>query len=154
MIINTPLDITLVDYVLRLTAAAVLGGVIGFERELKDKPAGMRTHMLVSLGAALFVVAAVAFGEQLTERESEIQLGMDRVLAGIITGIGFLGAGTIFQTQDRVRGLTSAAGIWITAGIGLTAGLGFYVLAVIATVLAFIIIAVLRRIEDNYISPG
>lgn len=123
----------------RLGSAALLGGIVGFEREIHEKPAGMRTHMLVALGAALFVVGAAMAGVS----------SVDRVIAGIVAGIGFIGAGTIFQTADRVRGLTSAAAIWITAGLGIACGLGQYLLALVATAIAFIIIAVLRRLEDR-----
>ncbi len=131
------LDLVL-EILLRLGLAALMGGSIGFEREVREKPAGMRTHMLVGLGAALFVLAA-----------SLSEVPLDRLLAGIIAGIGFLGAGTIWQDADRVRGLTSAAAIWITAGLGMACGLGQYLLAVVAVILAFVIIAVLRRLEER-----
>lgn len=137
--VGPPQDLELLlELLYRLGLAALIGGVVGFEREVSEKPAGMRTHMLVSLGAALFVLAA-----------SLSAVELDRLLAGITAGIGFLGAGTIWQDQNRVRGLTSAAAIWITAGLGMACGLGQYLLAFIALGLAFVIIAVLRRVEDR-----
>ena len=115
---------------LRLLLAALLGGLLGFEREQKGKAAGVRTHMLVSMGAALFVLLASQGGMQDAE--------LSRVLQGVIAGIGFLGAGTILKAEheDKVRGLTTAAGIWLTAAIGVAAGLGRESTAVLSTLLA------------------
>jgi putative Mg2+ transporter-C (MgtC) family protein len=140
-------DISDLPHVARVTfqvvLAALLGGVLGFEREQKGKAAGLRTHMLVALGAALFVVAG---------RES----GMDseqvsRVIQGLVAGIGFLGAGAIVRTEaeGQNRGLTTAAGIWLTAAIGMTVGLGLEALAIVCTVLAIVILAVLPRLEKR-----
>jgi putative Mg2+ transporter-C (MgtC) family protein len=146
-------DISDLPHVARVTfqvvLAALLGGVLGFEREQKGKAAGLRTHMLVALGAALFVVAG---------RES----GMDseqvsRVIQGLVAGIGFLGAGAIVRTEaeGQNRGLTTAAGIWLTAAIGMTVGLGLEALAIVCTVLAIVILAVLPRLEKRIGSgPG
>ncbi len=121
--------------VLRLTLAALLGGLLGFEREQKGKAAGVRTHMLVSIGAALFVMIPQHAGLQEAE--------LSRVMQGVIAGIGFLGAGTILKgdDEDKVKGLTTAAGIWLTAAIGIAAGLGRESTAVLSTVLALAILA-------------
>ena len=129
-------DIGAVDYgiLLRLIVAAVAGGLIGLEREALHKPAGIRTHMLVSLGAALFVLATLSI----------IPDEVGRIIAGIATGIGFLGAGTIFRSKDSVKGLTTAASIWTVAAIGLTVGSGQYVLAIAATILVVIILQLKR----------
>ncbi len=98
---------------LRLVAAAVVGGLIGLEREVVHKPAGVRTHMLVSLGSALFVLVAI----------QELRYEAARIIAGIATGIGFLGAGTIFKAKSEVHGLTTAASIWAVSAVGLAIGL-------------------------------
>jgi len=123
-----------VEHVLRLILAIVLGAIVGLEREITHKPAGLRTHMLVSLGSCLFTVVSI------------YDFGMDpaRIAAGIVTGIGFIGAGTIIAEEEKIVGITTAASLWSTAAIGLTAGAGDYLLSVIATILVFIILS-LRR---------
>ncbi|MED7666326.1 MgtC/SapB family protein [Pseudomonas moraviensis subsp. stanleyae] len=123
----------------RLLMAAMLGGILGFEREHKGKAAGVRTHMLVALGAALFVLVPQTSGA-----ESD---AMSRVLQGVIAGIGFLGAGTILKNQQgdesHVKGLTTAAGLWMTAAIGVAVGLGKEATAVLSTILALAIFSVM-----------
>ena len=120
----------------RLLMAALLGGILGFEREQKGKAAGIRTHMLVALGAALFVLVPQISGAQAD--------AMSRVVQGVIAGIGFLGAGTILKNTDgdeaHVKGLTTAAGLWMTAAIGVSAGLGREATAVLSTVLALTVL--------------
>lgn len=122
---------------LRLLMAAVLGAVLGFERESKGKSAGVRTHMLVSMGAALFVLAPGMAGAD--------EQALSRVIQGIVAGIGFLGAGTILkgngQDTSHVKGLTTAAGLWMTAAIGTAAGMGREATALISTVLALLVLA-------------
>ena len=138
----------------RLLLAAVLGGLLGIERESKGKAAGVRTHMLVSMGAALFVLLASQGGMQDAE--------LSRVLQGVIAGIGFLGAGTILkgEHEDKVRGLTTAAGIWLTAAIGVAAGLGREATAVLSTLLTLAVLTLVpilvRRLEpaDPEPAPG
>jgi len=123
--------------VLRLTVAAVLGGLLGMEREHKGKAAGIRTHMLVAMGSALFVL--------LSQQSGIVAADMSRVIQGLIAGIGFLGAGTILKGSEpnKVQGLTTAAGIWMTSAIGMAAGLGLEVTAVLSTLLALVIFAVM-----------
>lgn len=125
---------------LRLLLAAVLGGILGYERELKARSAGVRTHMLVAVGAALFVVGPLQSGMPLQD--------MSRVLQGIIQGIGFLGAGAIIvrAREQKIEGLTTAANIWATAAIGVVVGLGLEAMAVLSTVIVLIILAVIPRI--------
>jgi putative Mg2+ transporter-C (MgtC) family protein len=125
---------------LRLLLAAVLGGVIGYEREKKARSAGLKTHILVSLGSALFVMAPLYAGVS--------QADNTRVVQGVVSGIGFLGAGAILKPQRdmRVEGLTTAASIWLTSAIGLSAGLGHALLAVIAAVAALFVTAVIPRL--------
>ncbi|WP_240793998.1 MgtC/SapB family protein [Pseudorhodobacter turbinis] len=116
--------------------AAALGGILGYEREFKARSAGVRTHMLVAVGAALFVIGPLQAGMPLSD--------MSRVLQGIVQGIGFLGAGAIIvrTAQQKVQGLTTAAGIWATAGIGIVAGLGLESTAVLSTFIVLMILSV------------
>ena len=128
---------------IRLLLACALGAVLGIEREEKRKAAGIRTHMLVALGAAIFVAVPQQAGVSLPE--------LMRVLQGLLAGIGFLGAGCILHKQDstNVRGLTTAAGIWVTAAIGATAGLGRDSSAILATVLAVVILTAVPKMPAN-----
>lgn len=125
----------------RLTVAMVLGGLIGFQREASGKAAGLRTHMLVALGAALFVLVPQQAGMPLAD--------LSRVLQGLIAGIGFLGAGAILKQNDEahIKGLTTAASIWMVAAIGVAAGLGRETTAVIATIFTLVILQLLLRLE-------
>jgi putative Mg2+ transporter-C (MgtC) family protein len=124
----------------RLTIAALLGGVLGYERETRGKAAGVRTHMLVALGAALFVLVPQQAGAAIDD--------LSRVLQGLVAGIGFLGAGAIIlgNPQDGPRGLTTAASIWLTAAIGVSAGMGRESLAVLSTLVALTVLAVVPKI--------
>ena len=132
---------TQIDLALRLVVGLVLGAAIGFERELHRQPAGFRTHSLVSLGAALFtVVSAYGFSGDLVDPT--------RIAAQIVSGIGFIGAGTILQHRGHIRGLTTAASLWSVAAIGTAAGAGLYIVAVVGTLLILVILSILDRIED------
>lgn len=126
--------------VIRLIIAALLGGILGFERESKGKAAGIKTHMLVALGAALFVLIPQQAGLAASE--------LSRVVQGVITGIGFLGAGAILKANEEknLKGLTTAAGIWLTAAVGVAAGLGRESSAVVCTLLALFILVVVPKI--------
>jgi len=128
---------------LRLLVAVVLAGVLGYERERRRAPAGLRTHMLVGLGAALFVLVPQQAGVAPAD--------LTRVLQGVVAGIGFLGAGAILKIdrQRDVQGLTTAASIWATAAIGVAAGMGREVTAILATALALLILSVLRWLEHR-----
>ncbi|MCK4335250.1 MAG: MgtC/SapB family protein [Candidatus Aenigmarchaeota archaeon] len=125
------------EMVIKLIVSAVLGGLVGFEREIHRKPAGLRTHSLVCIGATLFTIMSVNI------------VGADpsRIAAGIVMGIGFLGAGMIFKSEDRVRGLTTAAELWVLAAIGLAIGLGFYFAALITTLIIIFILIPLKYME-------
>jgi putative Mg2+ transporter-C (MgtC) family protein len=125
----------------RLVVAALLGGLVGIEREQEQKPAGLRTHMLVSLGAALFVVASLEAGMTVEH--------LSRVLQGLTTGIGFVGGGVILKLPraDRVEGLTTAANLWVAAGLGTAVGMGWLWPAVLAVGLAWLILFAVRRLE-------
>jgi putative Mg2+ transporter-C (MgtC) family protein len=123
----------------RLLVAITLGGLLGYERETKGVAAGLRTHMLVALGAALFVLVPIQAGMTVPD--------MSRVIQGVVSGIGFLGAGAIIKlSQDReIRGVTTAASIWLTAAIGIAAGMGMEMTAILSTLLALFILATLHR---------
>jgi putative Mg2+ transporter-C (MgtC) family protein len=131
------------ELVLRLVAAALLGGLVGIDRELRERSAGLRTHALVSTGAALFMLVS-AYGF------IGVGQGEDpgRLAAQVVSGIGFLGAGTIIFRKDAVRGLTTAASVWTVAGIGLACGLGRFELAVAGAVVSLVILAGLRPLEE------
>ena len=124
--------------ILRLLVAAILGGLLGYERERSGKNAGVRTHMLVAIGAALFILVPQQAGASTED--------LTRVLQGLIAGVGFLGAGAIIQgTKDvETRGLTTAAGLWVTAAIGASAGMGREATAVLSTLLALFVLSVVR----------
>jgi putative Mg2+ transporter-C (MgtC) family protein len=130
---------SIVRIVVRLLVAVVLGGVLGWERESVGAPAGLRTHMLVSLGSALFVLIPLQAGMKMED--------LSRVLQGVTAGIGFHGAGAILKQRDRndVRGLTTAASIWLTAALGVAAGMGREATALLSTMFALVILAILRR---------
>ena len=127
---------------IRLLAALVLGGIIGIQRARSGKAAGVRTHMMVCLGTAVFVITCLSVGMAFD--------AVSRVIQGLVTGIGFIGAGTILKLDDReeIKGLTTAAGIWMTAAIGITVGLGAVGVALISTVLALIVLALAQPVED------
>ena len=123
------------DFILRLFVAGILGAVVGLDREYRAKEAGYRTHFLVSLGSALIMVVS-QYGFQDVILENSVSLDPSRVAAQVVSGIGFIGAGTIIIQKQFVRGLTTAAGIWATAGIGLAVGSGMYGLAATLLTLA------------------
>jgi len=123
------------DISIRLVIASVLGAAIGLERELHAHPAGMRTHLLVSLGSAAFTVLSIFFFESPAAPNGSLPTDPSRIAAQIVSGIGFLGAGAILKYGTSVRGLTTAASLWATAGVGMAAGAGAWVVAVVTTVL-------------------
>ena len=133
------------ESLLRLALAAVLGGLIGVERELREREAGLRTHLLVAVGSALFtIVGAYGFHAFLESGANVVRADPTRIAAQIVTGIGFLGAGAIIRQGLSVRGLTTAATLWVVAAVGLAAGAGYYSAAVITTALVLIALYPLR----------
>ena len=133
------------DALLRLVLACVLGGAVGFEREMRDREAGIRTHLLVSLGAALFtIVSAYGFHEFLAGGGNIVRADPTRIAAQIVTGIGFLGAGAIIREGLSVRGLTTAATLWVVAALGMACGAGYYWPAAAATALTLLALWPLR----------
>jgi putative Mg2+ transporter-C (MgtC) family protein len=138
----------LLPFLIRVGAAAVCGAVIGLERELKGKPAGFRTNILICLGSAIYMTV----GLLLVRTTGSVD--PTRIAAQVVTGIGFLGAGCIIQAGRRVTGLTSAATIWVVASIGLVAGAGFPLLAFIASWMVVITLGVLGALEKRYLDPA
>jgi len=129
------------DILTKLLISILLGALIGIERERRNRPAGLRTHILVSLGSSLFTITSIQF--------SKMYGGVDpsRVAANIVTGIGFLGAGTIMREGLTIRGLTTAATIWVSSAIGLACGMGYYLPAVITSISTFLVLILLRNLE-------
>jgi putative Mg2+ transporter-C (MgtC) family protein len=133
------------DVLWRLALAGALGGAIGFERELREREAGLRTHMIVCIGSALFtIISAYGFTEFLTSGDTVVRADPTRIAAQIVTGIGFLGAGAIIRQGISVRGLTTAATLWVAAAIGMAAGAGYYPGAVLGTIITLIALGPLR----------
>lgn len=139
---------------MRLTLATLLGGLLGWEREARDKPAGLRTHMLVSIGSATFTLLGFETGAELSERAGESgHEGADptRIIQGIVGGLGFLGAGSIIKARgnEDVSGLTTAASVWYTGALGVACGMGAYLLALISAVLGVLVLSVLGRVSKS-----
>lgn len=132
------------DHFLRLVIAAFAGGALGFDRELSGQSAGLRTHMVVAIGSALFIM----LGRQFADGDPN---ATTRVISGVASGVGFLGAGTILKLGDReqVKGLTTASSIWLAAGLGAIAGLGRYELMVAGTVMAIVVLVLLKPLGDR-----
>lgn len=125
------------EFIFRVFVAALLGGIVGFEREYRAKEAGLRTHFLVAMGSALFMILS-QFGFESQLGMPTISLDPSRIASQVVTGIGFIGAGTIIFQKHVIKGLTTAAGLWVTSAIGLTCGSGMYLLAVTATLLVLL----------------
>jgi putative Mg2+ transporter-C (MgtC) family protein len=139
-----------VDALVRLAVAAGLGAAIGLERELDEKAAGLRTHMLVSLGSALFTMVG-AYGFEDFTKNGSISTDPSRIAAQVVTGIGFLGAGVIFRQGFTIRGLTTAASLWVVAAVGMAAGAGFWKGAVIGTVVGIVSLRPLEWLKERAI---
>jgi len=137
-------NITEIDIVIRLCLAFLGGGIIGFERSYRRQVAGLRTHILIALGAASLMLLSIWIPQNFSERGDP-----GRIAAQVVSGIGFLGAGAIIRLGSNIRGLTTAASLWLTAAIGLTIGAGMYVTAITAEVLALITLFVLHKVEDK-----
>ncbi len=136
---------------IRLLLAILIGVIIGVEREKKNRPAGMRTHVLVCTGAALIAVAEcrvmmLVMETNLANPDSGITVAMGRMCAQVVSGVGFLGAGTIFVTQKKIAGLTTAASLWCAACLGITAGLGLYVIATSGAIVVIVVLTLLQKV--------
>ncbi len=139
--------------IFRLILAAVLGALLGTEREINNRPAGLRTHALVSLGSALIMLVSIDGFSKLQLASIYQSSDPARLAAQVISGIGFLGAGTIIHNQRSIAGLTTAACLWVSAGIGLAVGVGYYTGAVVASLLSLIVLIALRRMEIMVTPP-
>jgi putative Mg2+ transporter-C (MgtC) family protein len=140
------IELTQTDAAIRIVIALFLGAAVGLEREWKNKSAGLRTYALVCEGAALFMIGSIMLYNQV--RESGGTTGdPNRVASTVVQGIGFLAGGVIFTARGHVRGLTTAAGVWVTAAIGVLVGMGFFVVAAFGAVATLIVLALFRYIE-------
>lgn len=134
---------------LRLFIAALFGGLIGLEREYRAKEAGFRTHFLVALGSALFMLLSQYGFEGILSTGQNVRLDPSRIAAQVVSGIGFIGAGTIIFQKHIVRGLTTAAGLWVTAAIGMSTGAGLFILSLLATVLVLICLETMHIVHGS-----
>jgi putative Mg2+ transporter-C (MgtC) family protein len=137
-----------VEAVQRLALAMVVGAVLGIERERLDRPAGLRTYMLVTEGACLFMICAILLAEQIVRAGGISDPG--RIASTVVQGIGFIAAGVILTTGKEVVGLTTAAGLWVATALGLLIGAGFFVIAIIAAVATVLALVVLRHVELQF----
>ncbi|MDN3555079.1 MgtC/SapB family protein [Halomonas maura] len=140
-------EIGLLDMLTRLSVAAGLAMVLGLERELRGKPAGLRSHMLVALGAAAFLIVGLQILFATAEGDPSARIDPTRIIEGVIGGIGFLGAGSIIRSGSSVHGITTGASIWLAGAIGIAAGVNNFALAAMVTGLALVIMSLLGAIE-------
>jgi putative Mg2+ transporter-C (MgtC) family protein len=139
-----------VEAVQRLALAMVVGAVLGIERERLDRPAGLRTYMLVTEGACLFMICAILLAEQIVRAGGISDPG--RIASTVVQGIGFIAAGVILTTGKEVVGLTTAAGLWVATALGLLIGAGFFVIAIVAAVVTVLALVVLRHVELEFLN--
>lgn len=144
-------EISVLDMTIRLLSAAGLAFVLGLERELRGKPAGLRSHMLVSLGASAFIMMGMHILLATAEGDPSARIDPTRIVEGVVGGIGFLGAGCIIQSRGNVQGITTGASIWISGAIGVACGLGNLVLAGLLTGFALVTVVILGRFEREVI---
>ncbi|MGX7150933.1 MgtC/SapB family protein [Enterococcus ureasiticus] len=149
----TNIDLTVPEIIIRLCLAMLIGGVIGFERQYKNRPAGMRTHILVCMGATIIAliqveIAANALNDAINHPELSgvIRSDQARLIAQVVSGIGFLGAGTIIVTKQSVTGLTTAASLWAIAGLGIAIGMGYYAIAITSFIGVFIALTLVKKV--------
>ncbi len=137
--------ISSIDIIIRLIISSICGSIIGFQREIADRPAGFRTHVLVCIGSALIMMVSIY------PFIGEMRADPSRIASGVITGIGFLGAGTIIRQGSIVKGLTTAASLWTIAGVGLAIGAGFYFAAIATTILVLLVLSGFKIIETRFL---
>lgn len=142
-------EVSLVEAIVRLSAAAVFGAALGFEREWKQKSAGLRTHMMVSLGAATFTLTGFELLAGLPVDDPRLRTDPLRILEGVVGGLGFLGAGAILRHGASVKGLTTAGSLWLAGAIGMAVGGGLYALSATAAALGLLVLIVVKRVEDH-----
>ena len=143
------MDVSEWEIVARLGLACLLGGVLGVERETQGREAGLRTHMLLSLGAAVFALASVTgFDSFIEKTPSNVRVDPGRIASYVAAGVGFIGGGAILKRDDHVRGLTTAASLWVAAAIGVSCGLGLWIIPSVAAVFALMSLAILRPLSQ------
>lgn len=133
----------------RLVAAMVLGGLIGFERERKGRPAGLRTHMLISLASALFILVALEFTVARGVETDYLEVDPSRVMQAVTAGVAFLAAGSIIRAKGEVKGITTGASMWLSSAVGLACGVGFFQIALFVTLVAVFVLVVIRLFEPD-----
>jgi putative Mg2+ transporter-C (MgtC) family protein len=143
------MQITTLEIILRVIMSLLLGFIIGLERESKRKPAGLRTNMLVALGSAAFTILTLELFNDVLQARDRLNVDPLRIIEGVMGGLGFLGAGCIIQSRGSVEGVTTAATIWVVGAVGLACGVGHFRLAIITTLLAFLVLTVLRLLEKQ-----
>lgn len=147
-------QLSLETILIRLSVASILAMLIGWERETKSKPAGLKTHMLIGLGSAAFFLIFTEFALGSLKDTERLSLDPTRLFQGVITGIGFLGAGAIIQGGRGVKGLTTGTGIWIAGAVGLACGAGFFFIAAAVTVFALVVLVVVGWLEQRFMNRG
>ncbi|WP_309045540.1 MgtC/SapB family protein [Marinobacter sediminicola] len=145
-------EIPVLDMFIRLLAAAGLALLLGLEREFRGKAAGLRSHMLVSLGASAFIIMGMHILFATAEGDPSARIDPTRIVEGVVGGIGFLGAGSIIQSRGSIQGITTGASIWISGAIGVACGLGIFALAGMVTLMALVILSVLGRFQHEVIN--
>ena len=155
------MKLTINEIIIRILMALIIGGLIGYERELQNRAAGLRTHILVCLGATIISLLQIEIGNQAIDMISSneklyevIKVDYGRLGAQVITGVGFIGAGAIIHNRGNIKGLTTAATLWIVACLGLSIGMGGYFISIFSTIIIFITLVFLKRIEDKFISKN
>lgn len=139
------------EFLLRLLLAGFLGGLIGLERQLRSREAGLRTHILIGIGSAMFMLVS-KYGFNDVIGHGHVGLDPSRIAAQVVTGVGFLGAGNILVQKQTIRGLTTAADVWVTAAIGLLIGCGMYAVGVIGTVMALLVLELFRQLSCRFLN--
>jgi putative Mg2+ transporter-C (MgtC) family protein len=138
------------DAFLRLTVAVILGGLIGFDREMRNKPAGLRTHILISLAAALFTLITFELHEEVKRAAGQVTADPIRIIEAVTAGVAFLAAGAIIRGRGSVQGLTTGANMWLAGALGVACGAGYYAIAVIATFFALVVLVLLGHLERKF----
>lgn len=151
-------EMNISQVIIRIILSIIIGGLVGYNREYKNRPAGFRTHMLVCLGATIAALIQVQVGyfvlEEIAKNQamsSILHVDVGRVICQVISGVGFLGAGAIIQTKGTVKGLTTAASMWAVAGVGIAIGMGFYVISILSGVSILVVLISLKKFEDRFI---
>jgi putative Mg2+ transporter-C (MgtC) family protein len=147
------MTITIAELIMRLGASVLLGGAIGYERQLRERPAGLRTHLLVSLASATFMLVSAQFPfpqHYVGTADGLLRADVGRIASNVVVGIGFLGGGAILRSGLRIEGLTTAASLWLVAAVGLASGAGLYLLATVSAGTALVVLVGLRYLELNF----